>query len=312
MRADCLRLHYCPERNFGDVLGKQLVESMSGRPAAFSKSIRGAELVAVGSVLYFGHSLYCLKSELPSAYGLRQLAKRLLLGEPHVKVWGSGFMFPRAGELLLRLCNLDVRCVRGLLTRDALRERGFLAPGQKVAVGDPGLLFPFLLKEQVKCECEIGVVAHYKDVEAGRALVSALRKSGADAHFIDVTQPDALGVVREIGSCATILSSSLHGLIVADAFGIPNRHVCFSDLGISSDGFSAEAALFKFRDYFSAVRRPYCPIADAKRLIEDPSLCRNLVVKGDVASGDLLEELRDGLIRSFPLAVVDDWRRQPK
>ena len=312
MSADFLRLHYCPECNFGDVLGKQLVESMSGHRAVLCGSVREAELVAVGSVFYFGHSLYCLKSDVLSFYGLRQIAKCLLLGKPCIKVWGSGFMFPRAGELLLRMCSLDVHCVRGLLTRDALVERGFLAPDQKVAVGDPGLLFPRLLKGPVRCECDIGVVAHYKDAEEGRALVTALRKSGANVRFIDVTQSDALGVVREIGSCSTILSSSLHGLIVADAFGIPNRHVCFSDLGISSDGFSAEAALFKFKDYFSAVRRPYHPIPDAKRLIEDPSLCWNLAGKNDVVSGDLLDELSDGLIRSFPLALADDWRRQLK
>lgn len=44
-------------------------------------------------------------------------------------------------------------------------------------------------------------------------------------------------------SCKCILSSSLHGLIFADALGIPNRRIVLSDEIIGGD--------LKFDDYYS-------------------------------------------------------------
>jgi len=51
-------------------------------------------------------------------------------------------------------------------------------------------------------------------------------------------------VVAEISKCEAVLSSSLHGLVVADSFGIPNRRAVASDLLTGGD--------YKFRDYYSA------------------------------------------------------------
>lgn len=312
MSESCVRLHYCPERNFGDALGKMLVESMSGKRIVYAKPYQ-AELLAVGSTLYFGYDLYCLKSDFFSATGLRQVIKRMLVAGRHpLTIWGAGFQFPRLGDVLFRIRDLDVRCVRGKLTLAALHALGFVADDQGISLGDPGLLFPCLLNGLVEKKYDIGIVPHYMDKDIGYRLSCALEKSGVRVCFVDVTSKDTLDVVRAIGSCEKILSSSLHGLVTADAFGIPNRHVCFSNLGLEGGGLASESALFKFRDYFSAARRPHEPIANAVNLISNPLRCLDLVRPTDVVSVDLLSELRTGLVQSFPGGTVTKWQEAGK
>ena len=63
---------------------------------------------------------------------------------------------------------------------------------------------------------------------------------------IDVNRPP-FDVVRDISTCEAIVSSSLHGLIVADALEIPNVRVSFHGRLKGGD--------FKFEDYASGVGR---------------------------------------------------------
>jgi pyruvyltransferase len=58
-------------------------------------------------------------------------------------------------------------------------------------------------------------------------------------------------VLTEIAQCRCILSSSLHGLIAADSFHIPNLHIVFSDRPLG-DGY-------KFDDYYSAYGVQHSP-----------------------------------------------------
>ena len=65
--------------------------------------------------------------------------------------------------------------------------------------------------------------------------------------IIDV-QRDCRQVFKDIVKCKYILSSSLHGLVVADSFGISNRWVEITDR-VYGKGF-------KFFDYYSAFKIP--------------------------------------------------------
>jgi hypothetical protein len=65
--------------------------------------------------------------------------------------------------------------------------------------------------------------------------------------LIDVSRPP-WEVIRQIGRCRIVLSQSLHGLIVADAFNIPNLWIAPAQHMQGGD--------YKFMDYFSTLDAP--------------------------------------------------------
>lgn len=121
-------------------------------------------------------------------------------------VWGSGLMHPGVAMV----GRLDVRVVRGRLTEAAC--------GLDVPTCDPGSLVPQLY-ERPRKKYRLGVVRHYVDQRS---------YPWADV-VIDASQP-VDDVIAVIGQCARVASSSLHGLIVADAWGIPTLRLPHSDV----------------------------------------------------------------------------------
>ena len=118
--------------------------------------------------------------------------------KPGAVVWGSGLMLGGKTDL----SHLDVRAVRGRLTAAACGRLD-------VVTGDPGSLVPELW-DRPRPSIGLGVVRHYVD---DREYPWADATISADAGVDEV--------IEFIGSCRRVASSSLHGLIVASAWGIP-------------------------------------------------------------------------------------------
>lgn len=130
--------------------------------------------------------------------------------------------FPRAKILALR----------GPLTAKGLKGDFILA--------DPGLLADELVPLQAK-EYDLGIIPHWTDTTLEHNPI--FKKYSPK--IIRVSD-DPLKVIAEIGKCKKIISSSLHGIIVADAFGIPRR-IEIPPLALSNT--KREGGLFKWRDY---------------------------------------------------------------
>lgn len=136
---------------------------------------------------------------------------------------------------------------KGSITPNILALRGPLTsrgiPGN-YALGDPGILADELVGPQEKI-WDLGVLPHFSDME----LVPRFQALIPKQHSVRVIHPsqDPLTVIREIGSCRRIVTSSLHGVIVADAFGVPRRIEYTSKM--DKDG-----GPFKFRDYHASLK----------------------------------------------------------
>ena len=152
-------------------------------------------------------------------------------------IWGSGI---HGNFLPLEnpLPNLDVRAVRGPLTAAVLRESQQKVPD---VYGDPGLLIPYLWTDE-----ELGVVRG----TGGTIVVPNYRDlPNAPAGAISPLGP-VLEKVRTIASAERVIASSLHGVVVAEAYGVPATLVA-----------SGSERRFKYEDYYRGTGRPLPPVA---------------------------------------------------
>lgn len=206
--APSVRVFWWRDRNLGDSLNTWLFRSYGIR-SIFSE-VPESDVIGIGSIL----------EHVPSNYS--------------GSILGSGFI---RQESAIDLSAANLIAIRGKMTAERCN-----APVTTV-LGDPGLLVERLLPSRPAATHSLGIIPHY--VDKGNSVLTRLieKDRGGDIKIIDVTAscPD---VVREIATCRNILSSSLHGIIAADAFGIPSGWLILSDKVIG-DGF-------KFRDYYSA------------------------------------------------------------
>lgn len=152
-------------------------------------------------------------------------------------IWGSGFM-SESGRL--HGTPKKICAVRGPLTRNNILKTGLKCPE---IYGDPALLYPRIYKPNIQKDYKVGIIPHHLEKE--NILLNKF-KNDPEIKIIDI-EGSTNTVVDQICSCKYIASSSLHGIIAADAFGIPSVYIKLTE-NIDIDSF-------KFRDYFGSVGR---------------------------------------------------------
>ncbi|MCE4027307.1 polysaccharide pyruvyl transferase family protein [Microbacterium sp. Au-Mic1] len=144
-------------------------------------------------------------------------------------IWGTGAIDD--AERLLP--DATVLAVRGPLTAERIGAGA-------VAYGDPGLLVARHLRRPGS-DGQVALVAHGHH-RGDEDLLALARRDGVRAVDVHRAAPP---VVREIASAGAVLTTSLHGLVTADAYGIPAVWTTREPALIGGD--------FKFRDYEAAV-----------------------------------------------------------
>tara|TARA_R110002051_G_scaffold72659_2_gene131327 strand:- start:4649 stop:5518 length:870 start_codon:yes stop_codon:yes gene_type:complete len=153
-------------------------------------------------------------------------------------VWGAGFI---SKDAPIKRAPGKIQAVRGWKSVARLREAGIPCPD---TVGDAALLLPRIYTPRPNARKHaLGLIPHY--LERDDPFFVAAKK-WEDTVVIDITG-GIEEVVDKIVSCDRIASSSLHGLICADAYGVPSLWLSSSGK-LLGDGF-------KFHDYLSSVGR---------------------------------------------------------
>jgi len=248
--------------NFGDLLTPVLLERLSGRPVEHC-SPQEADIIAVGSVLEPG---FWAAGSWTGFAGF---------------IWGAGRM---TGEKPMEMPAARVAAVRGKWTLRALGCRN----KEAVCLGDPGLL-ACRLAEKKKARYKLGIIPHWS--EFLKPAVSAIAALSPEILLIDPCG-SVRGVLDNICRCQHILSSSLHGLILADSLGVPNAWLRLN-LGHEKRMGLPE---FKYRDYYSVFgleNAEFVTPADATGLDA-------ILEKMGCYERPGLEEVKARLLASFP------------
>jgi len=197
--------------NLGDALTPYLIEKITGQtPIYIPLDVQYPKFMVTGSIL--NHTML------------------------HTTVWGAGFA--NATDILKPYLDTSlIKSVRGFITANRVKfQTDKIVP----PLGDPGLLMPRFYKPDIAKNYKVGFCPHYVHQQE----VAAWLAGRADVKFLNVfDHPEKF--VDDLCSCEAVYSSSLHGLVLADAYGIPSQWFT-GTVNLGGDGT-------KFHDHFSVL-----------------------------------------------------------
>jgi pyruvyltransferase len=198
--------------NFGDALSQVLVEKILGYKVQIASNPYSGQkkMLGMGSILNYAQDDDVL--------------------------WGTGINGKTPLDAY-HFSRLEVRAVRGPLTRQFLLDRGIPCPE---VYGDPTLLLPYCFPEFQKSEHpsrDYLIIPHFSDeyLFSGHPNMLSVKENWET-------------VIRAILDSRFVISSALSGVIVAEAFGIPARLLIV-------DNSANTENLVKYEDYYQGTQR---------------------------------------------------------
>lgn len=238
------------KRNLGDILSPLIVEYMLKRANidTTKKLTKTKHFYALGSII--------------------------LLGYQNATIWGSGFLI---NPSLLRKIRhhrffrkLDVRCVRGPYSRKLLLGLGHSCPE---VYGDPAVLMPYIYQPETTKTLTYLIIPHF-------STEKKLRETHPEEQILSMNTEDYQSVINKICSAQKVITSSLHGIILAETYGVPA--VFYMDRPEKFD--------FKYADWYASTGRnsvtPFRNLSDALNATPAPL--------------PDLSKMQEDLINSFP------------
>lgn len=243
-----LLLNYCIEKNAGDLFNYDFIEE---------------KYSAVVKKYTFGpreHYLFC--------------GSILGRSNKYSIILGAGFISKEQSEYPIKFKKIIG--LRGRLTANALLSDN---PNLEIKfLGDPGLLAKEIINprgdDYVKKDT-IGIIPHFIDIDSVLSII------GKEENFKIIEIRDNFkSVCQKILECDVILSSSLHGLIFADAMNVPNMWIKVSN--------NIKGGSFKFLDYYSVMDSPKSDFFQCNNLND----MKNAILKASISKNPNYEEMK--------------------
>jgi pyruvyltransferase len=234
--------------NFGDDLNPYIIKKLSGSDVRYIHFATDRINIVKQFFCYFLENrtkIYYYKHFLNSFFAKKYIiAVGSILnwyGSNRCFVWGSGIIDRKSP-----IKESSFLAVRGKYTKERLMELGF---NSEVVFGDPALLLPIIYNPDVVKKYELGLIPHYTQYEQVKSKLGNID----NLKVINLNNSNTEEVIGDFLACDRIISTSLHGLIVANAYGIRALWFEFKNNPLTNDNV-------KFLDYFSSVDIPeYLP-----------------------------------------------------
>lgn len=195
-------------------------------------------------------------------------------------IWGSGIMNQAWFNHVYNgreSIKYDVRAVRGPVTKSLLESCGYDCKG--AVCGDPAIIMPKIYcpkSSEKKYKCSL--ILHHSTDNKKRYM--------ENYHCIPVETDDYKSFIDEIAASELIVSSSLHGIILAETYGVPA--VFLNENGLMNN------QIMKYFDWYSSTGRNNVITAHS---VEE-------ALRLEPMDLPQLTEMREALIDAFP---YDYW-----
>jgi Polysaccharide pyruvyl transferase len=196
--------------NLGDIINPYVIENLCGVPPIYAPR------------------------NTPGIYPIGSIIKFAKAG---CHVWGAGS--PHESDVLDP--EATYCAVRGPYTHDLVLKNG----GKCDAVyGDAAWFLPTIFRPDVEKTHKTGLILHYQHEEANLNIDPSIRQIGIRRLGYDQIE----AFLTEMLHCERIVSTSLHGVIIAQAYGLPAMLATATEsrAQVHGDGI-------KFKDYFASV-----------------------------------------------------------
>jgi Polysaccharide pyruvyl transferase. len=286
-----LLAHWCYFKNVGDALNPYLLHKLTGKKIVYCNLVNPnykKEFISIIKSL-----AHCKK------YDFRRISKPelnepvllcvgsiLSRSKPNCKIWGAGFMnnYEHSG-------GGEVYALRGPYSSDKMQAEGYT--GCHV-FGDPALLLPIVYNPIISEKRTCAIIPHISEFH--RFL-----HEYQDEKIIKLDDDIEL-VINEICSSEYVLSTSLHGIIISHAYGIPALWI--KESYIHTDGI-------KFDDYLASVGIPNYKGDSFK--IEDFIHKRYSDIPDDIKNIMLphvpIKEIQRNLLKVAPFEILPSFKQ---
>ena len=207
----------------------------------------------------------------------------VLMGYQDATVWGAGFgydfsdnrFFPLYSAIHKFWHKTDIRAVRGPETRRILLKMGINCPE---VYGDPAVLLPLFYKPKLLEKKKYVIIPHYSrynEYSKYNNVMSTFTKNWRE-------------FINNLCSADLVISSSLHGIILSEAYGIP---CVMLDTTPSTD-------ITKYKDwYYSTGRYDFTIAKSVEEAIE---------TKVSLPSAEVISKMQNNLLETFPADLWDN------